>query len=484
MSKENNLSISGPDLPEIDSDPLDELILKMFLRKDLASFADIGDIDAEQMDDLDLNQEELQALVSLASSEEQIEEIASAADMTLAADSQQELSTLRDGAETVAEAGELDGDEASGDFRVAIHNVDKSEKQRGVKFRGEYRKTAELGRGGQGVVYRIEGEDDFSAAFALKVFSPQAYENLPDFSADMMRMQRIASLIHHAPHDDLVDIGWFGKCDGAYTMLMQYIDGFDLRRLLQPQLLPALKRTVGKKRWEDINNVVYSVNGSGQLALQPAIAVYIIERVLRGLGALHSRDIVHGDVKPSNIMLNASASVKIIDIGSAFEVGSAPTKHHFTPAYVAPEFHKFTKMSKQSDLASVGYMLIELLSGKPITDAVADPDKSCRSIGAEKTRKLLKAKQSLPKRLSKILPKNVLESDHLVELCRHLIDPDLEQRFPTAAESIVDSKGTYEFSKDLVLADLGVCNFHEVSQWLANVKEAMRWVQENTSMLR
>jgi serine/threonine-protein kinase len=116
-------------------------------------------------------------------------------------------------------------------------------------------------------------------------------------------------------------------------------------------------------------------------------------------------------------------------------------------------------MSKQSDLASVGYMLIELLSGKPVTDAVPDPDDSTRAIGTDVTQELLKAKQALPDRLPEILPPNLVASKHLVQLCRCLIDPDLNQRFPSAAESIVDRKGTYEFNKDLILSNLGGCNY-------------------------
>jgi hypothetical protein len=67
-----------------------------------------------------------------------------------------------------------------------------------------------------------------------------------------------------------------------------------------------------------------------------------------------------------------------------------------------------------------------------------------------------------------------LESNHLVELCRCLIDPNLERRFPTAAKTIVDRKGTYQFNKDLILSNLSVCNFQEVRLWLADVKRATR----------
>ena len=65
-------------------------------------------------------------------------------------------------------------------------------------------------------------------------------------------------------------------------------------------------------------------------------------------------------------------------------------------------------MTPQSDLASVGYMLIELLSGKPIVESVTDPDDSTRSIGQDISRELLAAKRSLPDRLCDILPLTVL----------------------------------------------------------------------------
>lgn len=132
-------------------------------------------------------------------------------------------------------------------------------------------------------------------------------------------------------------------------------------------------------------------------------------------------------------------------------------------------------MSKQSDLASVGYMLIELLSGKAIATTTQETEESTRTICGARKIELLEAKNSLPGRLTDILPRNVLASNHLVELCRCLINPDLNQRFPSAAESIVDRKGTYEFNKDLILSNLGVCNFQEISQWLADVKQATHW---------
>ena len=482
MSKEKNLPASGMDLPDVAPDPLNELLVEMLLKKEMALLADLDDIDMEQLTN-SLTEKDLEALALMETSEERVEKITSAAGRTASDDRQTELPTVRESGETVAEPGSaFYVGETAEDFDEMASKVDTFVKQERVLFQTEYRKTTELGRGGQGVVYLIEGVDDFSAAHALKIFTPRSYDCATSFVADMKRMKLIASLRQRDPHDDLVDIGWFGEHEGVYVMLMQYIDGFDLRQLLQPELMQHLKRCVYADRWGTIKNVVYSVNGSRQLALQPAIAVYIIERVLRGVEALHSKGIVHGDITPSNIMLNASGSVKMIDIGSAFEITSPPREHYITPAYSAPEFLETGAMSMQGDLASVGYVLIELLSGTSITDEVRDPAESTRTVGWPRRKELLEAKNSLPDRLVDILPENILQSNHLVELCRRLIEPDLNRRFPNAAESIVNAHGTYEFNKHLIVSNLGVCNFQEVRQWLADVKHATRWAREHPSL--
>ena len=266
---------------------------------------------------------------------------------------------------------------------------------------------------------------------------------------------------------------------------MQYINGCDLRHLLQPGLLRCLKQCVNEDRWKTISNVVYSGNETQQLAVQPAIAVYIIERVLRGVQALHKLGIVHGDIKPSNIMLNACGSLKIIDLGSAFEITAPPAEYYVTPAYAAPEFLETGVMTQQSDLASVGYVLIELLSGKSITDAACDPDESTRTIGSSRRKELIRMKKMLPERLADGLPPNLRASNRLVELCRRLVDPDLSRRFLSADECILDrSGGTFQFNKDLTNADLVVCNYLEVSRWLADVRHATRAAREAASLPR
>ena len=77
--------------------------------------------------------------------------------------------------------------------------------------------------------------------------------------------------------------------------------------------------------------------GPVQPRLKPGIAIAIVRDCLAALAALHREGIVHGDMKPSNIMLKRTGNAKIVDIGSAFEMGNPPARRTCTPTYAAPE---------------------------------------------------------------------------------------------------------------------------------------------------
>ncbi len=99
------------------------------------------------------------------------------------------------------------------------------------------------------------------------------------------------------------------------------------------------------------------------------MAVNIVEKCLQALDALHSQEIVHGDIKPANIMLDQYGSIRLIDIGSAFKLSAPPRHHSWTPRYAPPEILEGEKWTPQSDLASLGYVLIEMLSGQPLVSS-------------------------------------------------------------------------------------------------------------------
>src|SRR5262249_10518042 len=147
-------------------------------------------------------------------------------------------------------------------------------------------------------------------------------------------------------------------------MEMEWVDGYDVHQLLTPAMLKRARERVSDERWAYLNDVIVTA-GPVQPRLKPGIAIAVLRDCLAALAALHRDDVVHGDIKPSNIMLKRTGNVKLIDIGSAIGPGDDP-RRSFTPAYAAPEVLDGPGATPQSDLASLGYVLIEMLAGAPL----------------------------------------------------------------------------------------------------------------------
>ena len=94
------------------------------------------------------------------------------------------------------------------------------------------------------------------------------------------------------------------------------------------------------------------------------VAIQVLRECLVGLAALHREGIVHGDVKPSNVTLKRTGNAKIIDIGSAIDRKSPSARRMWSPAYAAPEVLEGGDNTPRSDLASLGYVLVEMLAGR------------------------------------------------------------------------------------------------------------------------
>src|SRR6185369_7530099 len=230
-----------------------------------------------------------------------------------------------------------------------------------------------LGKGGQGIVYLSErrGADNFTLPVALKFFSPERFPDERSYRESMERMAAISSRVALIQHDNLLDVQNFIERDRIRVLEMEWVDGYDLDSLLAPEMLERAKSKVGQKRWDYINNVIATA-GHGRIRLKPGMAVSIIRECLAGLAALHREEIVHGDIKPSNIMVKRTGNAKIIDIGSALNLNDMPQLKTCTPQYAAPEMLDREEVTPRSDLASVGYVLVELLSGRPLFSDIRD----------------------------------------------------------------------------------------------------------------
>ena len=224
-----------------------------------------------------------------------------------------------------------------------------------------------LGSGGQGEVYLTQrrGADDFTLPVALKVFSPERYPTLEEYEEDMARMARVASKVARIQHENLLQVENFLERDQIRMMVMEWVEGFDLRRLLTPKMFGLLKQRVSEKRWNHVNDVLVT-SGPVQPRFKAGAAVAVVRDCLESLAAMHRNGIVHGDVKPGNIMLKRTGHAKMIDIGSAFDMEDRPSKRACTPSYAAIEVLEGRENTQQSDLASLGYVAIELLAGRPL----------------------------------------------------------------------------------------------------------------------
>lgn len=321
-----------------------------------------------------------------------------------------------------------------------------------------HRFVRKLGAGGQGVVILANrrGADDFTLPVALKFFAPDRYPGGGAYDEAMGRMARVAARVAQIQQDNLLDVQNVVDRHRIRVMEMEWIDGYDLSQLLTDSLLDRTQARVSAKRWEYLNDVVFT-RGDMHPRLTPGVAVAIVRDCLAALAALHRQEIVHGDIKLSNVMIKRTGDVKIIDIGSAFEIAEPPSHRMCTPSAAAPEVLEGGESTPRSDLASLGYMLVEMLSGRP-------PFPS----GANFTQ-LLEAKRTLPHRLYELLPEDVACNELLMSFCRNLIAPDPMKRFPDAEAADLRKGGAAAFHRQLVKGDLASEFDNELRLWLEDL---------------
>ena len=107
-----------------------------------------------------------------------------------------------------------------------------------------------LGEGGQGVVYQTElrGTDDFTLPAAIKIFSPERFGDVCSYDEAMARVARASASIAQIQHDNLLYVYNFVDRHRIRMMVMELIDGYDLARLLVPDMLARVKDRVSQRR--------------------------------------------------------------------------------------------------------------------------------------------------------------------------------------------------------------------------------------------
>jgi serine/threonine-protein kinase len=226
----------------------------------------------------------------------------------------------------------------------------------GHVFAGRYELLSELGKGGMGVVFRAR-DRELDEEVALKVL--KGVREGQASQIDRLRQEiKLARLI---THPNVVRAFDFGESGGSRFLTMEYVAGATLREV---------------------------IDARGGLDLRPALQ--IAKQVCRGLAAVHQAGIIHGDLKPQNVMVMGSGVAKLMDFGVARTLANQDqggVSVVGTPLYMSPEQARGGDLDERSDIYSAGIMMYEMFTGRPpfqaseateilqmhLNDAPADP---------------------------------------------------------------------------------------------------------------
>ncbi len=328
-----------------------------------------------------------------------------------------------------------------------------------VSWDQSYDLVERLGAGGQGVVFLADRHGAFDVKFrlALKFFRPDGYASVKAYRDEMARLARVAMELASVQQDHLLDIFNVIELKGIHVQAMEWVDGFDLRYLLTPRTLDEARVGMDPQRWQYMNDVIVTKTAS-QLRLKPGVATAILRECLTGVAAMHRSKLVHGDLKPANIMVKRTGNCKIIDFGSAASENEPTTRPLWTPRYAAVEVLEGAPHTAASDLASLGYIFYEMLSGQfPFADCSDGPD-------------LVQAKRDLAEQLPDRLPRDAAQNANLLQLLSGLIAPDPARRFATAEAAELAPNGAAAFHRELVRSNLASEYENELRLWISEIE--------------
>jgi CheY-like chemotaxis protein len=210
----------------------------------------------------------------------------------------------------------------------------------GERFGTRYEIVSTLGRGGMGTVYRAR-DLELGEEVAIKTVRPELVsdESFRERFKDEIRLARRIS------HRNVVRTHDFGETAGVWYLTMEYVEGITLRELLDTR---------------------------GRLA--PAVALAIGTQLAECLAVAHQVGVIHRDIKPQNLLLDADGILKVLDFGVArlAERSAGLTEAGLimgTPAYMSPEQITSEPVDQRADLYAAGAVLYECLTGRPPIEA-------------------------------------------------------------------------------------------------------------------
>src|SRR5499425_2359665 len=255
---------------------------------------------------------------------------------------------------------------------------------------GDYELLEEVGRGGQGVVFRAR-QKSLNRTVALKVISLGPWAS----KAHLKRFRREAEAAASLDHSGIVPIYEVGERDGSCYFSMKFVEGGQLDELVKRGPMPIRR------------------------------AVELIAKVARTVHYAHEHGILHRDIKPGNILLDQNGEPHLTDFGLARLVEAESTVTGTlevlgTPSYMAPEqaAGEHTKLGSTTDVYGLGAVLYQLLTGQP---------PFAGGTTYETIKLLLETEPRQPRLLNSRIDRD------LSTVCLKCLEKDPKRRYPAAA---------------------------------------------------
>lgn len=214
-----------------------------------------------------------------------------------------------------------------------------------------YRVVGPLGQGGMGMVV-LAVDERLQRDVAIKLIRPTYGRNKNARDRFLIEARAMARV----RHENVVEIYSFGEIEGSPYFVMEYVPGSNIANWLDDLILEDKMPEVDE-------------------------ALGYLDQICRGVSAIHASGTVHGDLKPSNILLGQASRVAIADLGLSrlFDHMGRAGAHPMagTPAYMAPEFARTDlppQLLQRSDVYALGVIAYEMLTGEPPFDIVTTGD--------------------------------------------------------------------------------------------------------------
>ena len=247
----------------------------------------------------------------------------------------------------------------------------------------QYRVESLLGRGGMGAVYKAT-QPTLDRPVAIKLLSIEMSAQEPF----VLRFQREARTLASLQHPGIVTIYESGRIgDGHLYFVMEYVEGTDLRRILQ---------------------------GPG---LNPDQALELTGQICDALQAAHKQGVIHRDIKPENILISRDGHAKLADFGLSRPINedtcglTCTNMVMGTPDYMSPE-QRTGDADERTDVFALGVVLYEMLTGRPPLGAFDPPSRKVH-VDVRLDEVVIKALQEEPSRRYQQISELKTAVDHI-----------------------------------------------------------------------